>query len=58
MTMKIRELKRNDVDAAVQLYKERKASGTLDGSTISILFKLQDDPGKLQDALNKADDEE
>lgn len=50
--MKISDIPRNDIEAAMQFYKECVAAGTWTPSRAHSVLMLQDDPDTLIDAIN------
>lgn len=51
----VTDLDRNDVPAAIDLWRRRVADGTWDPSSARVLIMLQDDPAELFAAM-KADE--
>lgn len=49
--MEIIELERNDVEACIQWYREKRAERAVESWELRMLFKLQDDPTELRDRL-------
>lgn len=49
--MTIEQLDRNDVDAAVKLYREETARGVWNADKAQSLLMLQDDPAELMRRL-------
>ena len=50
------DLKRNDVEAAVAYYVEKRAARTLKDWQVSMLLKLQDDPTELLKRLREVNE--
>jgi hypothetical protein len=46
--MKLIDLKRNDVNGAVKFYKQQVKNGKWDTDQAALLFRLQDNPTRLQ----------